>query len=46
MNRLIGWLTGVDREPQTHSNPHFHAGQGPRPAACFDARCQSPRLDI
>lgn len=46
MTRLIGWLAGVVSEPHDHSEPHFHSGPASIPTACFDARCQSPRLDI
>ena len=46
MTRLIGWLADVVREPHTQSDPHFHTGPASMPAACFDARCDSPRLEI
>ncbi len=46
MTRLIGWLSGVVREPHTQSEIHFHSGPEHQPAPCFDARCESPRLEL
>jgi hypothetical protein len=31
-----------DTEPPVH----FHSGPQGQPAACFDERCHSPRLDV
>jgi hypothetical protein len=32
--------------PQDHEHPHFHQGAQGNPAACFDAGCRRPQLEI
>jgi len=36
----------LGREQATETLVHFHQGPEGRPAACYDARCASPHLDV
>jgi hypothetical protein len=44
--RVIRWIVDVVRDPYIEPTVHFHQGPESRPAVCYDARCQSPRLDV
>jgi hypothetical protein len=46
MTRFIHWIAEVVRDPQTNPEVHFHSGPDSSPAACHDAGCESPRLDV
>ena len=44
--RVIGWISGLVRDPDTEPEVHFHQGPESHPAVCYDARCRNPRLDV
>ena len=46
MTRLIHWISAVIRDPDTEPEVHFHSGPHGMPAVCYDAHCESPRLDV
>ena len=46
MRQVIAWVADVLRDPTTAAQPHFHRGPHGLPAACDDARCRAPRLDV
>jgi hypothetical protein len=45
--RIMSALRSLVAEPSTDSVVHFHReGLRGEPAACFDARCTRPALDV
>jgi hypothetical protein len=44
--RVIGWISGLVRDPDTEPEVHFHQGPDSTPAVCYDVSCGSPRLDV
>ncbi len=45
-HRIAAALTRVLRTDQGADVPHFHQGAEGAPAACYDAHCARPRLDV
>jgi hypothetical protein len=46
-NSIVAAISRVlrDNNPNT-DEVHFHKGPSTTPAVCFDARCESPRMDV
>ncbi|MDP9344122.1 MAG: hypothetical protein M3P44_00070 [Actinomycetota bacterium] len=45
--RILTALRSIVAEPATDAAVHFHGdGLNGEPAACFDARCRRPALDV
>ena len=46
MTRLLNAVARALSPRPADTNVHFHQGAAGTPAACFDARCDRPQLDI
>ena len=45
--RLLGALRSIIAEPHSDAAVHFHGdGTHGEPAACFDAHCRRPTLEV
>jgi hypothetical protein len=45
--RILGALRSFVAEPGADSKVHFHSdGLNGEPAACFDAQCRRPTLEV
>jgi hypothetical protein len=47
MTRLLAAVArALSPRPADTTHVHFHQGAAGAPAACFDARCDRPQLDV